>query len=326
MKTGLILRILLLALVFAASGCALAQAWPARPITLVIPVNPGAVIDATGRLVAKALGERLGQAIVIDNKPGNSGNIGAGFVASAPADGYTLLLAASNLSMAPFLTSNLPWDPENDFAPIAMPVLGPLVLFANNDLNARTLPELLALARKQPGKINYGSSGKGTPHHLAMAQLQQASGTDLYHVPFKSIGEMVTAVVGGHVQVGFAAPGNILGLAQGGKLKMLAISAPSRLPQLPEVPTLRELGLEKAEVEVWVGMFAPAKTPSELVSRLAREMDEIMKRQDYKDGINALGMVVPSPGNAEYLAAQMRKDKVRMPLLLKAAAVSTNSN
>lgn len=325
MKTHHVRRILA-AFAIAVPGFALAQTWPARPITLVVPVNPGAVIDATSRLIAKFLGERLGQAIVVDNKPGNSGNIGASFVAGAPPDGYTLLIAASNLSMAPYLTKGLPWDPEKDFVPLAMPTLGPLVLFANNDLNVQTLPDLLALAKAQPGKINYGSSGKGTPHHLAMAQLQQASGTDLYHVPFKSIGEMVTSVVGGHVQLGFAAPGNILGLARSGKLKMLAVSAPSRLPQLPEIPTLRELGLEKAEVEVWVGLFAPGKTPPEIVSRLTSEMDELMKRQDYKDGIGALGMVVPSPGNAEYLASQMRKDRIRMPQLLKAAAVTSGSN
>lgn len=299
----------------------MAQAWPAKTITLVVPQSPGTAVDTMSRVIAKVLGERLSQAVVVDNKPGGSGNIGANIVVAAAPDGYSVLVAANNLSIAPYVTRNLAWDPVRDFAPLAMPAMAPLILAANLDVNARNLGELVALVKTQPGKINYGSSGKGTPHHLAMAQLQQASGMELFHVPFKSLGEMITAMVGNQVQIGFAAPGNVLPLAKAGKLKLFAVSAPGRLPQAPDLPTLRELGLPAAETQVWVGMFAPSRTPADIVNRYSKEMDEVVKAAEFKDTMNNLGFLIPSPSNADRMAAQLREDKVKMPKLLQAAGV-----
>ena len=307
-------------------GQGFALAWPVKPITLVVPQSPGTAVDSMARILAKLMGERLGHAVVVDNKPGASGNIAANIVFGAPPDGYTLLVPASNLSIAPFITKNLGWDPTRDFAPIAMPAMAPLVLAAGMGVSANSLPELATMAKAQPGKVNYGTSGKGTPHHLAMTQLQQASGMELFHVPYKSMGDMINGLVGGYVQVGFAAPGNVTGLAKAGKLKLLAVSAPSRLTQMPDVPTLRELGLAKAETEVWVGVFAPSKTPPDIVARLSREVGEVMKMQEYKDAMNNIGFVIPSPGNAEQLAAQLREEKISMPKLLQAAGISDSSN
>lgn len=304
---------------------ALAQDWPAKTITLVVPNNAGTALDSMSRQIARFLSARLGQPVVVDNKPGGSGNIAANIVVGAAPDGYTLLIPSTSLSIAPYVTKNLPWDPIKDFVPIAMPGVAPLMLAGNMDVNAKTLPELLALARAQPGKINYGTSGKGTPHHISMVQLQQASGTELFHVPYKALGDMINGIVGGQVQMGYAAPGNLIGLAKAGKLRLYAVSSPTRLAQAPEVPTLRELGLEKAETIVWLGMFAPARTPPEVVRRLAREMGEIMKLQEYKDALDTIGFVVPSPGNAEHMAAQLREEKSRLPNLLQAAGI-TDSN
>jgi tripartite-type tricarboxylate transporter receptor subunit TctC len=307
-------------------GQSFAQAWPIKPITLVVPFSPGAAGDSMARILAKLMGERYGHAFVVENKPGAGGNIGANIVFGAPSDGYTLLVPASNLSIAPFITKNLGWDPERDFAPIAMLATGPLFLAVGMGVSANSLPELIVMAKAQPGKVNYGSSGKGTLHHLAMTQLQQASGMELFHVPYKSIGDMINGLVGGQVQAGFAALGNVAGLAKGGKLKLLAVSAPSRLTQMPDVPTLRELGLAKAETDVWVGLFAPSKTPPEIVARLSREVGEVMKMQEYKDVMSKLGQSVPSPGNAEQMAAQLSKDKTSIPKLLQAAGISDSSN
>jgi len=325
MKSLFLCRRLVLVLMLV-PAFALAQAWPARTITLVVPNNAGTSLDAMSRLIAKHLAARLGQPVLVDNKPGASGNIAANIVVNAAADGYTLLIPSNSLSIAPHLTKNLGWDPVKDFAPIAMPAVAPLMLAGNIDVNTKTLPEFLALAKTQPGKINYGTSGKGTPHHISMVQLQQASGTELFHVPYKALGDMIVGLVGGQVQVGYAAPGNVIGLAKSGKLRLYAISAPNRIPQAPEVPTLRELGLQQAETIVWLGMFAPAKTAPEVVARLSREMGEIMKLQEYRDALDAMGFVVPQPGNAAHMTAQLLEDKARLPKLLQAAGISDSSN
>jgi tripartite-type tricarboxylate transporter receptor subunit TctC len=300
-----------------AAGLAQAQGYPNRPITVVVPVTAGSSIDVASRAIANELGKRLGQPTVIDNRAGASGNIGAAFVAKAPPDGYTLLITSSNLGMAPALMKALPWDPQTAFTPVAQLFTGAMSIAVGPHVPVKTLPEFLEYAKKQPaGKLNYATPGNGTPHHFGTYLFTQASGVQMTHVPYKGTGPAIVDLLGGRIEFAYFSLGNLLEHHKLGRLKVLATSTAQRLPQVPDVPTLRELGLKDGEVDAWVGMFAPGGTPASVLDRLKREMPEVMKSAAVRTALEAQSFIPAQPGTAEQLAADYKTDLERWPAVV----------
>lgn len=301
----------------AAGGLALAPlmlttalAWPDQPIRLVVPFTPAGGPDFIARYVAERLSPVIGQPVVVENMPGASGNIGSQVVARAKPDGLTLMSSVNTLVMNASLYRNLPYDPVADFAPIGLTAWGSLVLVAHPDQKPATLGDLIALAKARPGATGYGSPGVGTPHHLAMALLETATGVELMHVPYKGSAGAVQDLLSG--QVGFmflpvhvAAP-----YIRSGKLKALVVSSPQRLPQLPDVPTLAEAGLKEVDVDMWYGFFAPKNTPVEIVDRLNREISAILEKPEAKAAFEAQGLI-PATSTPAAFAELVARDRRR---------------
>src|SRR5215475_8854738 len=239
-----------------------AFAWPDQSIRLVVPFTPAGGPDMIARFVAERLAPRLGQPVVVENLPGASGNIGSQVVARAKPDGNTILSSVNSLVMNASLFRNLPYDPVTDFAPITLTAWGSLVLVANPAQKPATLAEFVAAAKAAPKTINYGSPGVGTPHHLAMALVETAAGIELVHVPYKGTAGALQDLLGGQIGYMFLPVHVALTYIKAGKLKAIAAGSPKRVALLPDVPTLTELGLKNADVDMWYGLFAPKATPA----------------------------------------------------------------
>jgi tripartite-type tricarboxylate transporter receptor subunit TctC len=268
-------------------------AFPARPVTLVVPVAPGGILDTVARMLAPEMGEQLGQPIVVDNKPGASGNIGATFVARSKPDGYTLLVGYSMFHVGnPAMFRDLAWDPLRDFASVAMVAVSPHVVAVHPSVPARTLQELVDLARAQPGKLNYASPGSGSVPHVGMELFKQQAGIDIVHVPYKGAGPMMQDVVAGAVQVTVATPPSLLGFVQSGRVRALAVAAKERHPLLPDVPTTAEAGYPRFQLEAWIALFAPAGTPPEAIARLTRAVQESLKAPAVMERARTTGMTI----------------------------------
>ena len=282
------------ALLLAGTACgahAQAGAFPNKPVTLVVPVAPGGILDTVARMLAVDMGKHLGQPVVVDNKPGASGNIGAGHVAKSPADGYTLLVGYSMFHVGnPTMFRDLAWDPVRDFASVAMVAVAPHVVAVHPSVPAQTLKDLVDLARKQPGKLNYGTPGSGSVPHVGMELFKQQTGIDIVHVPYKGSGPMMTDVIGGSVQSTIATPPSILGHVQSGKVRALAVAAKTRHPLMPDVPTTAEAGFPKFELEAWVALFAPAGTPKDVIARLTAATQEALKSPAVVERARTTGM------------------------------------
>lgn len=250
-------------------AAALAQAYPSRPVTLVVPYPPGGTTDIVARLVAPKIAEHLGQSIVIENKGGAGGTIGAGFVTKSAPDGYTLLLGTPpDQVTAQFLTKQISYDPAKDFAPISLLVRGPNVLVVNPNVPAKTLAEFVALAKQQPGKLNFASAGKGNTSHLSGELFKVRAGIDITHVPYRGNAPASQDLLAGHVQALFEAPAASLGNIREGRARPLAVTSAQRLKTLPDVPTFAEAGVQGVEVYTWFSILAPAKTPPEIIAKL----------------------------------------------------------
>ena len=298
-----------------------AQAWPTRPVTIVLPLTAGSAIDVITRHVGSELSRRINQPVIIDNRVGASGNIGAAFVAKAPGDGYTALITTSNLAMAPVLTTSLPWDPRKSFTPIAMLWTGMMALAVNAEVPARTMGELLDHAQKNPGKLNYATPGNGSLHHFATELVVQNTGIKVVHVPYKGLGPAVIDLIGGRVQIGYMSLGNLIEHHKSGKVRILVTSSEKRLPQTPEVPTLRELGMKEAEINGWVGMFMPAATPADIVMRMRREIGDIMKLPSTQAVLTAQASLPLLPGTAEHLATEYNAELDLWPRVAAKAGI-----
>ncbi|MBM3384419.1 MAG: tripartite tricarboxylate transporter substrate binding protein [Betaproteobacteria bacterium] len=276
-KTLVVLALLLTPLAFAQDS------YPSRPIKLIVPFPPGGATDIVGRLMAQKLQEALGQPVVVENKAGAGSNIGSEQVAKAAPDGYTLLLGtianATNMSIYKIM----PYDTLRDFAPVTQTMAAPSVLVVTNALPANNLKELIALAKVQPGKLSFASSGAGGSPHLAGELLKLRAGIDLIHVPYKGAAPALVDVVSGVVSMGFKTALSAIPHMQSGKLKPLAVAATRRLAQIPNVPTMAEAGLPDFEVSSWNGVLAPARTPPEVIARLNQELVRILATQDVKD-------------------------------------------
>ena len=302
---------------FAASLAAAQDAWPAKPIKIIVPFSPGGGGDAVVRVLTDKLGERLGQAVVVENRPGASGYIGAQAVAGAQPDGYTILMgfdgsmvAAPNLIKAPF-------DPVNDFVPITKLNDATLILAAHASVPVKTLKELVEYS-KQQGEMGFGSSGPATTTHLAGELLAMRSGAKLRHVPYKGGGQAVADVAGGQIPLIYTVIPTIAGFLKDGKLKPIAVSSARRSSVLPDVPTMAESGLPGFEVSSWYGLFAPAKTPKPIVDRLQREVAAVLQLPEIRDRYQRGGFE-PVGNKPEEFAQQVKADLARWNRLVKEA-------
>lgn len=295
----------------AMTGPALAQAYPTQPLTIVVPFTPGSGIDIIARTLSTRLGPRLGQAIVVDNKPGASGNIGAFALAKAAPDGHTLMVTVNTFAITPALTKKLPYDPVADFAPITKLAVGSLALVVNPTvLPVRNLDELVKYAKARPGKLNYGSPGNGTPQHLALEVLKDRLGLDIMHVPYKGAAGANTDLLGGQIQMMVLPVHTALPFVQQGKLRILGVSGEQRSPLAPDVPTLSELGLKKLDVDLYYWVAAPAGTPAPVMAKLHQEVTAIMAMPDVRESLMKQGLV-PVTSSPEEISTAIREDVQR---------------
>lgn len=271
-----------------ASSAALA-AFPEKPVRLVVGFAPGGS-DISARLIGQKLAEIWGQAVIIDNKPGAAGNIGADAVARAAPDGYTLLLYVNSYAINTTLYRNLTWDLLRDFAPIGRYATSPMVVVVNDKMPAKTFTEFVAYAKANPGQINYGSAGTGTAPHLAAELMAMRSGVAMTHVPYKGSGPSVTALVANEVQVSFGAMSAFDGLVKQGRLRALAVTTPNRFSQLPDVPTVSESGIHGFDVDIWYGLLAPAKTPLAITKKIGDDMARALTDPELQTQLRARGL------------------------------------
>jgi tripartite-type tricarboxylate transporter receptor subunit TctC len=307
----------------AVTACALAgmplacAQYPVKPIRLVVPFIPGSAPDVLARNVAERLAPRLGQPIVIENRGGAGGNIGAEVAAKAPADGYTLLLATSSHVVNPALYRKVNYDPVRDFAPVSLLITMPSLLVVPADSPAKSVADLVALAKAKPGALNYGSGGPGSLAHLAGATFQKTAGIDVVHVPYKGAPEIVTSLLSGQSQFAFPTFSTALPQVKAGKLRALAVTSPRRNPQLPDVPTIDEAMPPGFELEAWFGLWAPAGTPPDALRRIAAEVDAILRDPEFRAKLAGDGSDVAANGTPEAFAAYVRDEAAKWRRVVK---------
>ena len=300
---------------------AFAQAWPTRPIRLVVPFPPGSSPDLIARLVAEPLSAALGQPVVIDNKPGAGGNVGTGLVAKAEPDGHTLLFTIQGpLVTAPLLSKSLNYDPAKDLAPVTLVATSPNLLVVDPKLGADTLADFVRVAKAKRGELNYGSVGNGSAAHLAMELFKRRAGIELVHVPYQGFPQVVNAILAGQVQAGFMVPGIAMGQVRAGKLRGLGVTTLGRSAALPDFPTLVEQGFPEFEAIAWQAVLAPAKTPAAIVERLSRELVRIVKSDDVRTKM--LAQYFSAAGTAPAaLTGLMASERERWARVIKLAGV-----
>jgi tripartite-type tricarboxylate transporter receptor subunit TctC len=300
------------------------DAYPTRAVHIVVPYTPGTGADILSRVLGPKLSERWKAAVVTDNRPGATGNIGADAVAKAAPDGYTLLLTATSFATNPALShGKLTFDPVKDFEPVLLLATGGLGVYVHPGVPAKSVRELVDLARKEPGKLYYSSPGNGGPQHLAMELLKLETGIDMVHVPYKGAGGAIADLIGGHVQAMISALQTAAPHVQAGRLRMLGVMSAERSAAFPEVPTLKEQGLADLEVETWYAMFAPAGTSPAIVKRVNAEINQLLKEGDVKDvlekqGLNAAG------GTPQRLGALLARELPRWTRVVNAAKIKAD--
>ena len=299
-----------------------AQEYPSRPIHVVVPYTPGTGADILSRVLGPKIAERWKAAVVTDNRPGATGNIGATEAAKAAPDGYTLLLTATSFTTNPALKP-APFDPVKDFAPISLLATGALGVYVNPEVPAKNMRDFVSLVKSQPGKLYYSSPGNGGPQHLAMELLKLENGMDIIHVPYKGAAGAIADLVGGHVQAMISALQTVAPHVQSGRLRMLAVMSAKRSDAFPDVPTLKEAGLPEMEVETWYALFAPAGTPAQIVTKWNREMNELLKETDVKDVIAKQGLV-PEGGTPEALGNRVKRELAAWTRVVKAAGIKAD--
>jgi tripartite-type tricarboxylate transporter receptor subunit TctC len=297
-----------------------AAAYPTRPITIIVPFTPGTGMDILARTVGQKLGERLGQPIVVDNRPGASGNLGAALVAKAAPDGYTLLMSGNPLVMNVSLTKESLLDPIKDLAPIEEMATGTLSITINPAVPANSVKEFVAYAKANPGKLAYGSPGVGTPQHLATEWFKSTAGIEMLHVPYKGSAGAITGLVSGEIAFMFNALHAVLPQAKAGKLKILAVAGAKRSPVEPAIPTVAESGYPEFDVDLWYGLLAPAGTPKQIVARLNAEITQILSSPEMRETLANQGLDAMT-STPEQFAALMKTDLVRWAQVIKTAGI-----
>jgi len=298
-----------------------AQAWPAKPLRLMVPFPPGGSTDIVARIVGQKLGERLGQSIVIENRGGAGGTLGTAQVAKAAPDGYTLTVASTSTHVvAPSVYQKLDYDPVKDFAPISLMAVSPYLLVVHPAVPAKSVKELVELARKQPGKMNYASAGVGPTTHLAMEMLKSASNTYMLHIPYSGNGPAGTAVISGQVEILFGSMPAVLPHAKGGRVRALAVGTLARSPSMPEIPTIAESGYPGFDASLWLGIMAPAGTPQPVIDRLHKEIVAVVSAADTREALSKAGAEPVTSSPAE-LAAMVRDGVPKYAKIVNMAGV-----
>lgn len=303
-------------------GIAHAQdAWPNKTIRLVVPFTPGGVTDTSGRLIAEHLGKRLGQTIVVDNKPGASGNIGTSLVKTAAPDGYTLVLGFDGtMVINPHVFAKTPFDTVTDFAPVGKIGDAILILVANPEVPVKSLSDVIALSKVQQGGLSFGTSGTGGTPHIAGELLKVRTKANLTHVPYKGGGQAMTDVLGGTIPLVYTAVAGAYGHVQSGKLRAIAVSSAQRATALPDVPTFIESGVPDFVVNSWVGILAPAKTPAAIVTRLNTELNAVLNDATVREKLRLMG-IEATPGSAEQFNNEIKLDLARYGQVVKSAGI-----
>jgi len=309
--------VLLLLFVFEA---AVADVYPSKPVKLILPFPPGGGTDILGRLIGEQLSARLGQPVVQENRGGAGGNLGAEAVARAAPDGYTLLLAAPTLAISPTLYPKLAYDPLKDLAPIALVASVPNVMITHPSVPARTLQEFIALAKRRPGELNFGSGGAGTSNHLGGELFNMVAGVKLEHVPYKGVNLAMQDVLAGNVQLVFIGIPAAAPHIRAGKLRALAVVAPRRSSALPDVPTAAEAGLPGFEVTTWYGVLAPAGTPRAIIERLNAELARIMLAPELQPRLADMA-TDPRAGTPEEFGAYLREETAKWGKVIRDAGI-----
>lgn len=300
----------------AAPALALAQAYPNKPVKVIIPYPPGGPTDILGRIVAQGLAAKLGQPFVVENKPGASGMIGADQVAKASADGYTLLVNASLHVINPSLYAKMPHDPIKDFAPVSQIADVPMVLVVNQQNPAKSVKDVIAAAKADPDKMTFASSGNGAAPHLAGEAFNMATGVKLMHVPYKGSAPALSDVIGGHVTLMFDPLPSSTPFIQGGSLRPLAVTTAKRVAALPNVPTMAEAGVSGYEISTWYGVWAPANTPKDILNKLSSEIARIVKEPEVAKRIAGLGSV-PVGSSPDEFEAYNRSEQIKFNKIVK---------
>ena len=294
---------------FIAAGTLHAQPFPSRPIKLVVGFAPAGAADFVARTLGEPLSRGLGQPVVIDNRPGAGSSIAAEYVAKSAADGYTLLIASpSSILVNPLLMPKLGYDAKRDLLPVTKVSSSPLVVAVNPGVGVSTLRELIDLAKRQPGKLNFGSSGNGSAPHLAAVHFMRLAGVEMVHVPYKGGGPAVQSLVAGDTQLSFATPPSVLPLVQAGRLRALAITSRNRTPLVPGVPGMAEAGLPEYEISFWYGFFVPAGTPREVIQRLYQETSKALGLPEVTKALAREGTETAGSKSPEDFAAFIAED------------------
>ena len=291
MKKQLVMRSVLAILGLSIAGLVCAQTFPDRPITLVVPNPPGGLVDTSARLLSEPLTRVIGQPVIVDNKPGASGNTAYQYVAKAKPDGYTLLISYSGYHVGnPALFEKLSWDPIKDFSPVALLTVSTNVIAVHPSVPVNNLKELIAYAKANPGKLNYASQGNGSVSHIGTEIFKQLTGVDMVHVPYKGSGPAIQDVLAGQVQVFISTPPSVMQHVQSGKLKGLAVTGKNRHPGMPNVPTTAEAGLPSFQLESWVALYAPAGTPAPVIAKLTNSVKQSLALPEIKERADIAGV------------------------------------
>ena len=305
----------------AAPTAASAQDYPTKPIHLLIPTAAGGLMDVAARIAADYLGKAMGQRLIIENRPGSGGNLGVEAVVKAEPDGYTLgLIQIGNVAINPYVYPDMPFDPLNDVVPVAPVTSSAILVVENAAVPANNLKEFIALAKKEPGKLAYGSAGPGTAPHLAGEMFKSIAGVDLLHVPYRGAGPAVNDTIGGHVQLTFVGWGAVRGPVEAGRLKVLAVAQPKRIAAAPALPTAAEAGLPGYEFVTWFGVVAPKGTPQPIIDKLVKNIHAM---QDDAEVVKTLGEsgLEPLKESPQEFGARMHRDHERFRDIVKAAGL-----
>lgn len=300
-----------------------AQTYPARPVTLVVPIAAGGAVDTAARIFAEKLQERLQQTFVVENRTGAGAMIGTGYVAKAAPDGYTLLLMESSVVLSKWLHKSVPFDITSDFTPIARVATNPLVLFAHPSLPANDVKELIAYSKANPGKLSVATSGAGTPHHLAVLMLNAAAGIDITHVPYRGTTPALNDLLSGQVPLMWSTPVGVMQFVEQGKVKTLGVTTPQRVAILPHVATLAENAVPGFDLQAWLGIAAPAGAPPDVVARLSQAIREITEMPEVQRRMAAMGQNLDFRNSDEY-RERLASDHQKFGAIIRAAGIEPN--
>jgi tripartite-type tricarboxylate transporter receptor subunit TctC len=324
MTAGRVSLFLALALAPAAPLLAAPDAYPTKPIRFIVPYPAGGPLDTVARLLAQKVAENLKKPVIVDNKPGAGGNIGADTVAKAPPDGYTILMGAvATHAINPSLYASIPYDPVRDFAPITQIASTPNVLVVNPSVPARTVREFIAYARANPGKLNFGSGSTGSAGHLAGELFKSLAGVEMTHVPYKGAAPAMQDLIGGRIQLMFDNLASSLGQIRAGKVRALAVTTAKRSLLAPDLPTIAESGLPGFDISTWFGLFAPAATPREVLERLHAEFTRALAAPDVRERMLALG-AEPVGSRPDEFAAYIRSEAQKYARLVNASGAKAD--